>query len=255
VKIVRHGCVVGGALEGHRSMNRISIRGVGTAAAAVAATALAVGAHVPAADAQETGSHASSASRASSLALDLMSTNSNTDIAFPAWIAGTGPSQTSTADLLLVHAARNGGLAASSALQARALAAAQVLAAQQKASDRASRINAVSRASRSVAVRPVVPGSIRALGQKMAAARGWTGAQWQCLDNVWTRESGWGTTAENPSGAYGIPQASPGSKMASAGADWRTNPATQITWGFSYISNTYGNPCAAWGFWQEHYWY
>jgi hypothetical protein len=236
-------------------MNRISIRGVGTAAAAVAATALAVGAHLPAADAQEAGSHASTASRASSLTLDLMSTNSNTDIAFrPSW-AAVDPSQTSQADLLLVHAARNGGLAASSALRARALAAAKVLAAQQKASDRASRINAASRASRSVVVRPVVPGSIRALGQKMAAARGWTGAQWQCLDNIWTRESGWSTTAENPSGAYGIPQASHGSKMASAGADWRTNSATQIAWGFSYIANAYGNPCAAWSFWEQHYWY
>ena len=74
----------------------------------------------------------------------------------------------------------------------------------------------------------------------MAAARGWTGSEWVCLDNIWTRESGWSTTAANPSGAYGIPQASPGSKMASVGSDWRTNPVTQITWGLSYIANAYG---------------
>ncbi len=236
-------------------MNRISIRGVGTAAAAVAATALAVGAQLPAADAQEAASSASAASHAPSRTLDLMSTNSNTDIAFPVSLTAFGQGETSAADLLLVHAARGGGLAASSALQARALAAAAVLAAQQKASDRSARVKAASRASRSVTVRPVAPGSVRALGQKMAAARGWTGVQWRCLDNVWTHESGWSTTAENPSGAYGIPQASPGSKMASAGADWRTNPATQITWGFGYIANTYGTPCAAWSFWEQHYWY
>ena len=104
-------------------------------------------------------------------------------------------------------------------------------------------------------VRPVVPGTIRALGQKMAAARGWSGSQWQCLDNVWMRESGWSWAAENPSGAYGIPQATPGSKMASAGADWLTNPATQIAWGLSYIANAYGSPCGAWDFWQSHLWY
>jgi hypothetical protein len=233
-------------------MNRISIRGVGTAAAAVAATALAVGAQVPTAHAQES---APRVSHASSLTLNLMRTNGNTAIGFPAARGPFDSSQTSKAELLLLHAARNGGMAASTASRARALAAAAALAAQRKASDRAARANAASRASRSEPVRPVVPGTLRALGQKMAAARGWSGVQWQCLDNVWTHESGWSWAAENPSGAYGIPQASPGSKMASAGADWRANPATQITWGFSYIANAYGTPCAAWSFWQQHYWY
>jgi hypothetical protein len=85
----------------------------------------------------------------------------------------------------------------------------------------------------------------------MLAARGWSG-QFSCLDSLWTRESGWRTTASNPSGAYGIPQALPGSKMASAGSDWRTNPATQITWGLNYISSSYGSPCAAWSHSQSH---
>jgi hypothetical protein len=69
-----------------------------------------------------------------------------------------------------------------------------------------------------------------------------------CLQNIWNRESGWRYDAENPSGAYGIPQALPGSKMASAGADWQTNPRTQIVWGLGYIKNVYGNPCNAWSF-------
>lgn len=89
-------------------------------------------------------------------------------------------------------------------------------------------------------------GSTRAIGQLMAAKQGWAGAQWQCLDALWTRESNWRTTARNSSsGAYGIPQALPGEKMAQAGADWPTNPVTQIAWGLGYIANRYGTPCAA----------
>lgn len=86
----------------------------------------------------------------------------------------------------------------------------------------------------------------RKLGRQMAAAKGWTGAQWTCLERLWSRESGWSTAADNPtSSAYGIPQAMPGSKMRSAGGDWRTNPRTQIRWGLNYINGRYGTPCAA----------
>ena len=89
----------------------------------------------------------------------------------------------------------------------------------------------------------------------MLAARGQS-SQFSCLDRLWTKESGWRTTADNPSSsAYGIPQALPGSKMASAGSDWRTNPATQIAWGLSYIAGSYGTPCAAWAHSQSHNWY
>jgi resuscitation-promoting factor RpfB len=70
-----------------------------------------------------------------------------------------------------------------------------------------------------------------------------------CLNDLWQRESGWLYDAENPvSGAYGIPQSLPGGKMASAGADWQTDPATQIRWGLGYIKGQYGNPCSAWAF-------
>lgn len=103
---------------------------------------------------------------------------------------------------------------------------------------------------------PVLTGSNRQIGQSLAAARGWTGSQWSCLDSLWQRESGWSHTAQNSSsGAYGIPQALPGSKMASAGADWRTNPATQITWGLDYIAGRYGTPCGAWSHSQSSGWY
>lgn len=82
--------------------------------------------------------------------------------------------------------------------------------------------------------------------------------QYQCLDHLWTGESNWNPSAENPdSGAYGIPQALPGNKMASAGSDWRTNPITQVKWGLTYISSRYGTPCTAWQQWQARspHWY
>ena len=96
-----------------------------------------------------------------------------------------------------------------------------------------------------------------ALGERMAAADGWTGAQWACLDALWTRESGWRTEIWNTagSGAYGIPQSLPAGKMASAGGDWMTNPATQIRWGLSYIASAYGTPCGAWAHETSAGWY
>lgn len=99
-----------------------------------------------------------------------------------------------------------------------------------------------------------------ALGKQMAAARGWTGGEWDALYQLWQRESGWRVNADNPiSDAYGIPQALPGSKMAAAGSDWRTNAATQIKWGMDYIAGRpdYGTPSRAWAKWQSRipHWY
>ena len=80
--------------------------------------------------------------------------------------------------------------------------------------------------------------------------------QFDCLDSLYTRESGWRVDADNPtSSAYGIPQALPGSKMASAGADWATNPVTQIRWGLGYIQDRYGSPCGAWAHSESNGWY
>lgn len=80
--------------------------------------------------------------------------------------------------------------------------------------------------------------------------------EFACFSNIVERESGWSVTAENPSsGAYGLMQALPGSKMAAAGSDWRYSAATQIRWGIGYIDANYGSPCAAWEFWQSHGWY
>jgi hypothetical protein len=94
------------------------------------------------------------------------------------------------------------------------------------------------------------------LAVPMVVQHGWSYRQWKCLDRLWMRESSWRHSARNPwSGAYGIPQALPGEKMRSAGADWRTSAATQITWGLDYIGRRYGSPCAAWGHSEAAGWY
>ncbi|MEU5366727.1 transglycosylase SLT domain-containing protein [Streptomyces sp. NPDC005925] len=82
------------------------------------------------------------------------------------------------------------------------------------------------------------------------------GGQFQCFSNIVNHESSWNYRAVNASsGAYGLFQALPGSKMASVGADWQTNPATQIKWGLNYMNDRYGSPCGAWSFWQANHWY
>jgi len=108
-----------------------------------------------------------------------------------------------------------------------------------------------------------------ALGQRLAGSYGWSaGPQWTCLYDLWERESGWQTLATYPSTttppsapansittAYGIPQALPAQQMAAAGADWQTNPATQIRWGLGYIRGRYGDPCGAWSHETADSWY
>jgi hypothetical protein len=90
----------------------------------------------------------------------------------------------------------------------------------------------------------------------MKSKYGWGSSQFSCYNKIIMRESMWKVHADNPtSSAYGIPQALPGRKMASAGPDWRNNPATQIKWGLGYVKSRYGTPCGAWGFKSSHGWY
>jgi hypothetical protein len=96
----------------------------------------------------------------------------------------------------------------------------------------------------------------RVLAVALLTGYGWSERQWRCLDRLWRRESNWNHLARNHgSGAYGIPQALPATKMRSAGADWRSSPATQIKWGLGYIGRRYGSPCAAWGHSEAAGWY
>lgn len=120
----------------------------------------------------------------------------------------------------------------------------------------AARQAAAERASREAHRRALYSGDPRTIARAMLADYGWGDAQWSCLDALWTRESSWQVHNTNPgSGAYGIPQALPGYKMAWAGSDWRDNPRTQIFWGLHYIAQRYGTPCAAWSHSQSYDFY
>lgn len=100
------------------------------------------------------------------------------------------------------------------------------------------------------------PESTKGFALSQVEARGWDYSQYSCLVKLWERESNWRWNALNrSSGAYGIPQALPGTKMASAGADWRSNPQTQVKWGLGYIEGRYGSPCSALAHSDRRGWY
>jgi hypothetical protein len=98
-------------------------------------------------------------------------------------------------------------------------------------------------------------GTAQTFAAQLVASNGWGAGEFSCLVNLWNRESGWNTHAYNPSGAYGIPQALPGSKMAAFGADWQNDYRVQIRWGLSYIRGSYGSPCGAWAHSNAYNWY
>lgn len=103
---------------------------------------------------------------------------------------------------------------------------------------------------------PVKPGTAQAIAKSMLPQFGWKAdEQFDCLYQLWNRESGWRTTAGRVDGPYGIPQANPGTKMASAGPKWRTDAVTQIKWGLGYVKGRYSSPCGAWSHFQANHWY
>jgi hypothetical protein len=136
---------------------------------------------------------------------------------------------------------RAAAIAAQSQAQAAAQSQAQAAAQPQQAS--------------TPAPTTVASGSPEQIAKAMLRSFGWSSGQFSCLYPLWEHESGWSVTAANPDGAYGIPQALPGAKMASAGPDWQTSAATQIRWGLGYIKAMYGSPCGAWGHEQATGWY
>lgn len=144
-------------------------------------------------------------------------------------------------------------VAAARAAEAAAKERQRIAAEKKKKAEEAARLKAVralEAATRNAQRDP------RAIAKILVAKRGWSSSQFQCLDALWQRESGWNYQAQNrSSGAYGIPQALPGSKMGTVASDWRTNPITQITWGLNYIAARYGTPCGAWSHSQNVGWY
>ncbi|MFI8178932.1 lytic transglycosylase domain-containing protein [Actinacidiphila glaucinigra] len=136
--------------------------------------------------------------------------------------------------------------------------AAKDASARKKAEEKAEADRKAKEASRAAERAALVVKASYTVAEVQAMAQGIVGdaSQYQCFSNIVTRESGWNYTATNASsGAYGLVQALPGTKMASAGADWRTNPGTQIKWGLNYMNSRYGSPCGAWSFWQANHWY
>ncbi|MFE6946168.1 transglycosylase SLT domain-containing protein [Streptomyces chartreusis] len=130
------------------------------------------------------------------------------------------------------------------------------------------RASAPKKALAGVTLAAAAAGTLFAAAPSQAATTGSSSAQatakkmisdsseYQCFSKIVDHESDWNVNATNSSsGAYGLVQALPGNKMASAGSDWKTNPATQIKWGLDYMKDRYGSPCGAWGFWQSNGWY
>ncbi|MFY9866918.1 MAG: lytic transglycosylase domain-containing protein [Trebonia sp.] len=144
---------------------------------------------------------------------------------------------------------------AADAKAAAAKAAAAKAAAQQAAQQQATQQQAAQQTTAQPAT-SAPSGSPQQIAEQMLSQFGWSSSQFSCLQPLWALESGWNIYASNPSsGAYGIPQALPGSKMASAGPDWQGDAATQIRWGLTYIQGTYGSPCAAWSHEEADGWY
>jgi hypothetical protein len=178
---------------------------------------------------------------------------------------GSGTLASQVQILRAVSALRQQQSAALSAQQAAAKQAALRKRAAQLAARRAAAEAAAAQAaqpqqqaqqSQAPPAAPVPSGSAQQIAMGMLGSYGWSSSQFSCLVSLWNQESGWNVYATNPSsGAYGIPQALPGSKMASAGADWQTDAATQIRWGLTYIKSLYGSPCGAWAHEEADGWY
>lgn len=129
------------------------------------------------------------------------------------------------------------------------------VAAEKKKAEEEAHAAAVA-AAEAIAAANTPEGARNTARQLMASTYGWGDDQFGCLDSLWMKESGWNYQASNPSsGAYGIPQSLPGSKMSTVAGDWETNATTQISWGLDYISRAYGTPCSAWGHSQSVNWY
>jgi hypothetical protein len=154
-----------------------------------------------------------------------------------------------------VDTVRNAVAEADRVAAEQAAAAAAAAAAAKAAAEAAAEAESSSSSTSSRPGAPSNPSAAQAIARDMLLARGWGDDQFGCLVELWNHESGWNVYASNPSGAYGIPQALPGSKMATAGPNWESDPATQISWGLGYITGRYGTPCGAWDAFNSQGWY
>nr|WP_202461536.1 MULTISPECIES: transglycosylase SLT domain-containing protein [unclassified Streptomyces] len=245
-------------LEGHH-VSRISVRGFAVASAtAVTTVGAVVGVAAGGAPAADDNNFEAAAADTTLLA-DIpagqqaqVQTASLTQQADAQASAADAAAKKSAEESARLQAAKD---AKSKKAEAEAKAEAERRAAEKakkekEAAERASR-SSVRDASSFSAQGSYTVAQVQAMARQMVPAD-----QFQCFSNIVNHESTWNYRATNPSsGAYGLMQALPGHKMASAGADWQTNPATQIKWGLSYMDSRYGSPCGAWSFWQANNWY
>ncbi|WP_431952093.1 transglycosylase SLT domain-containing protein [Actinacidiphila sp. bgisy167] len=226
-------------------MSRISVRGFAVASATAVTT---VGAVVGVASGSEGAVQPVAAADATTVLADIPAGQQVQQASLTQQVQAQSDAADASAKKAAQEAARK---------QAAKDAAARKKA-EEKAAEKAEAARKAEEASRAAKRAALVVKASYTVAEVQAMAQGLIGnaTQYQCFSNIVTRESGWNYTATNASsGAYGLVQALPGSKMASAGADWRTNPGTQIKWGLNYMNSRYGSPCGAWSFWQANHWY
>ncbi|MFF3553029.1 aggregation-promoting factor C-terminal-like domain-containing protein [Streptomyces tsukubensis] len=230
-------------------MSRISVRGFAVASATAVTTVGAV-VGVASGNPQSSDNVETAASDATTLLADVPS-GEQAQVQAVA-LAEQAGAQAAAAETTAKKSAEESAriAAAKAAKDKKAAAEAKAKKEREEAKERAERSKArdassfTAKASYSIA-------EVKDIARQMMSA-----GDFQCFSNIVTKESGWRYTATNPSsGAYGLVQAYPATKMATAGADWRTNPATQIKWGLSYMKERYDSPCGAWSFWQKKRWY
>ncbi|MFJ8140074.1 lytic transglycosylase domain-containing protein [Streptomyces sp. NPDC096013] len=237
-------------LEGHR-VSRISVRGFAVASAtAVTAVGSVVGV-ASGSVAQAQNNDAETTAADTTLLADIPTGQQ-------AQVQTASLTQQADAQAIQADASAKKDAEESARLAAAKTAVAKKAAAEKaekEAKEKAAAKAASAKASSSSSSFPVQSSYTVAQIQSMAASMVPSG-QFQCFSNIVDHESSWNYRAVNASsGAYGLFQALPGSKMSSVGSDWQTNPATQIKWGLNYMDSRYGSPCEAWSFWQANSWY
>ncbi|URM89825.1 lytic transglycosylase domain-containing protein [Streptomyces sp. MRC013] len=230
-------------------MSRISVRGFAVASATAVTTVGAV-VGVAAGDPQATQSEKFEATAADATLLADIPAGQQAQVQI-ASLTQQAEAQAAAADTAAQQSAWEAArLQAAKDAEAKKAAAEEKAEKEREARERASR-EAARDASDFAVQSSYSVAEVQAIARQMVPS-----GQFQCFSNIVDHESSWNYRAQNPSsGAYGLVQALPGSKMASAGADWRTNPATQIKWGLNYMNDRYGSPCGAWSFWQANHWY
>ncbi|MDJ1134625.1 transglycosylase SLT domain-containing protein [Streptomyces iconiensis] len=246
-------------LEGNRVTARISVRGFAVASATAVTTVGAVVGVAAGSDQGQTSNDVEATAAEATLLEDIpagqqaqVQTASLTQQADTASSAADAEAKKSAEEAARKQAAKD---AADKKAQAEKEAAAKKAA--KKAKEREKIKTASSRSESRSDPGDFAQKSSYSTSEVQAMAKQIVGGgQYQCFSEIVERESGWNYQATNASsGAYGLVQALPGTKMASAGADWKTNPATQIKWGLNYMNDRYDSPCGAWQFWQANHWY